>query len=473
MLFSSSIFLFLFLPPVLIIYYLLIKYRVAQNVFLLGASLFFYAWGEPKFVIVMIASIIINYVLGLFVDKYRENKFKSKLIIAITVVVNLSLMFIFKYLNFAIFNLNKAGLNIPQTNILLPIGISFFTFQALSYVIDVYRQDGKVQKNPLYVGLYIALFPQLIAGPIVRYETVADQILNRRESLEDFSKGCCRFLAGLTKKMLISNTMALLADTAFKMNSSSLTVTFAWLGAIAYTLQIYYDFSGYSDMAIGLGQMFGFKFLENFNYPYIAKSVSDFWRRWHISLSTWFRDYVYFPLGGSRVKSKFRLIFNLFIVWGLTGIWHGASWNFIAWGLFYFAILVIEKLTGFIDKIPKMFSFLTHIYALLAVIIGWVLFRAANLSAAIDYLKTMFGIDATAFTSDTTILYLKENMFYLLSGIIFAIPTTRIFMKYTSKKPILNKTVGYLYPVVYIILFIICTSYIVKGTYNPFIYFNF
>lgn len=474
MLFSSSVFLYLFLPVVLIVYYLVVrKSRKLQNIWLLLVSLFFYAWGEPKFVFVMIASILINYALGLLVHKYRHHKTNARLILTLASMANLSLLFVFKYLNFTLANMNKLGLHLPVTNILLPIGISFFTFQAVSYVIDVYREKGVVQKNPLYVGLYISLFPQLIAGPIVRYETVADQIMNRKETLEDFSKGTCRFIAGLTKKILLSNTMALLADTAFNMNSNYLTVTFSWLGAIAYTLQIYFDFSGYSDMAIGLGQMFGFHFLENFNYPYIANSVSDFWRRWHISLSTWFRDYVYFPLGGSRVKSKARLVFNLFVVWCLTGIWHGANWTFIAWGLFYFFILTIEKLTGFIDKIPKMFSWLTHIYTLLLVIIGWVLFRATNISSALQYLKTMFGVGDAKFTSDVSTLYFKENIFFLLLGIIFALPVTKLFNKCIEKKPLLNKTVGILYPLVFMVLFIICTSYIVKGAYNPFIYFNF
>lgn len=309
MIFSSTIFVFLFLPMVLIFYYGIFRNsRKLKNIFLLLASLFFYAWGEPTFVLVMIMSIICNYYFGLKVDKYKNDKKKAKSIIVIMLIFNLTIMFIFKYLMFTLTNIKYVtGLNFNIPNIALPIGISFFTFQAISYVIDVYRGNGKVQKNPLYVGLYISFFPQLIAGPIVRYETIAEQIENRHENFEDFSKGSCRFIIGLGKKMLLANTLALVADYAFSIKSGELSVVMAWLGALAYTFQIFFDFSGYSDMAIGLGLMFGFKFLENFNYPYISKSISEFWRRWHISLGTWFRDYVYFPLGGSRSKFKEKI----------------------------------------------------------------------------------------------------------------------------------------------------------------------
>ena len=342
MLFSSPIFLFSFLPITLFVYYIfLIKTKRVKNYFLLLMSLIFYAWGEPKFIVMLIASIVINWFFGILIDKNRENKKKSKLIIALMLLANLSILIVFKYLGFLVTNINVIfNQNLVVPNIALPIGISFFTFQAISYVIDVYRKNGTVQKNILNVGLYLAFFPQLIAGPIVRYETVAEQINYRKENFDDFSKGVYRFIFGLSKKVLISNQMAIIADVAFDNSPSS--VLFAWLGAIAYALQIYFDFSGYSDMAIGLGAMFCFKFDENFNYPYIAKSITDFWHRWHISLSTWFRDYVYIPLGGSRCKRS-KAFLNIFIVWLLTGIWHGASWNFILWGLYFFAFLIIEK----------------------------------------------------------------------------------------------------------------------------------
>lgn len=331
MLFSSVVFIYLFLPIVLFGYYIVFKKsRKLQNIFLLISSLFFYAWGEAVFVIVMISSIMINWLLGYLVNKYKSDNKKCRLIIAVTVVLNLSVMFIFKYLMFTVQSINSAfGSSFFVPNIILPIGISFFTFQAMSYVFDVHKGHGEAQRNPINVGLYVAFFPQLIAGPIVRYETIAQQINDRKETLDDFSKGFCRFVVGFSKKVLLANTMALIADTAFDMPSNELTVAMSWLGAFAYAFQIFFDFSGYSDMAIGLGHMFGFSFLENFNYPYISKSISEFWRRWHISLGTWFRDYVYFPLGGSRTKTKSRLIFNLFVVWFLTGVWHGANWTFI------------------------------------------------------------------------------------------------------------------------------------------------
>ncbi|MDD3926872.1 MAG: MBOAT family protein, partial [bacterium] len=347
MLFSSSVFIFLFLPVTILVYYALIKNRPLQNILLLIVSLLFYAWGEPWFVFVMIGSIISNWFFGLLIDKHRDSPAKVKFLLVAMLAFNLSVMFIFKYLVFALVNINgllKTHITVPD--ITLPIGISFFTFQAMSYVLDVYRKKGDVQINPLNVGLYISFFPQLIAGPIVRYQTIAEMINGRKENFDDFSQGVCRFIVGLAKKILLANTLALVADKAFSLPAGELSVTFAWLGAIAYAFQIFFDFSGYSDMAIGLGKMFGFHFDENFNYPYISKSVSEFWRRWHISLGTWFRDYVYFPLGGSRVTSRGRLVLNLFIVWLLTGIWHGANWTLIIWGLYYFVFITTEKLTG-------------------------------------------------------------------------------------------------------------------------------
>lgn len=385
MLFSSEIFLFVFLPCTLFVYYVLLhKSRQLQNIFLALISLFFYAWGEPYFVLIMLGSILCNWWFAIMVDRHRDDATYVRLIITGMLVVNLGIMFVFKYLMFTLENVNillGSGISVPT--IALPIGLSFFTFQAISYVIDVYRQNGEVQKNPMNVALYISFFPQLIAGPIVRYQTVAEQIKNRKETVADFSEGCTRFILGLSKKVLLSNNFALIADAAF--TEGELTLHFAWVGAIAYTLQIYYDFSGYSDMAIGLGKMFGFHFLENFDYPYVSKSISEFWRRWHISLGSWFRDYVYFPLGGSRVKSKTRLVFNLFVVWFLTGIWHGANWTFIVWGLMYFILIALEKLTRF----EKKLGVLGHVYSMFFVVIGWVIFRAENIGQAVQYIATM------------------------------------------------------------------------------------
>jgi alginate O-acetyltransferase complex protein AlgI len=348
-------------------------------------------------------------------------------------------------------------------DIALPIGISFFMFQALSYVIDVYREKGEVQKNILNVALYISFFPQLIAGPIVRYETIADQIKNRKETLDDFIDGVCRFIIGLGKKVLIANTLALVADSAFA--QPNISVAFAWVGALAYTFQIFYDFAGYSDMALGLGKMFGFHFLENFNYPYISKSISEFWRRWHISLGSWFRDYVYFPLGGSRVDSKARLVFNLFAVRFLTGVWHGANWTFILWGLMYFVLIALEKLTGF-DKKLKFFG---HIYTLFFVIIGWVLFRASDITHAIEYLRAMFGLAGNALYNGISVFELTDNKFFFIAGLLFSFPIAPWLKKKLGNSIISN----IIYPILMTAVFIISVSYIVKGSYNPFIYFNF
>ncbi len=469
MLFSGSIFLFLFLPVVLVIYFLILKKRRSRNLFLLVASLGFYAWGEPVFVLVMILSIIGNWFFGLSVDKHRHNKVKSKIIIISMLLVNFSIMFIFKYLMFFLKNLNHImKTTIPVPNILLPIGISFFTFQAVSYVLDVYRKDAEVQHNLLDVAFYISFFPQLIAGPIVRYKTVSEQINYRNENFEDFSEGVQRFIIGLSKKVLIANNMAIIADRSFAMPTGELSVGFAWLGVLAYSFQIFFDFAGYSDMAIGLGRMFGFHFLENFNFPYISRSVSEFWRRWHISLGTWFRDYVYFPMGGSKVDTKLKLVFNLFVVWSLTGLWHGASWTFVLWGLFYFILLSIEKLTDFDKRINGKNCF-TRVYVLLVVIAGWVLFRADSITGALDYLKVMFGFTGSGLLDDFAVGYLRENIYLYIFAIIFSMPVS----KWVTNKLKISKVQKILYPVIHIALFILSMSYIIKGSYNPFIYFNF
>lgn len=470
MLFASTVFIFLFLPSVLFLYYVILKkFRTAQNILLLVASLLFYAWGEPKYVLIMMLSIMMNYAFGLLVDKYRNNKTKSRLIIAATVVFNLAILYIFKYLMFTVENINSiAGLHLSVPNIVLPIGISFFTFQAMSYVIDVYREKGEAQKNPLNVGLYISFFPQLIAGPIVRYETVAYQIKHRKETFDKFSEGVCRFIMGLAKKVLLANTMGVIADYSFDMPHSELTVVMSWVGALAYTFQIFFDFSGYSDMAIGLGKMFGFDFLENFDYPYISKSISEFWRRWHISLGTWFRDYVYFPLGGSRVKSKARLVFNLFVVWSLTGIWHGANWTFLCWGLMYFVLIAVEKLIGWEKKNPNKMRVLKHIYTLFFVVMGWVLFRAESLTDAFSYMGTMFG--GGELINDSTIYYALNYIVYFVFAILISTP---IFKKISEKVNGNNPVIAVVTAIGLFVLLIISVSYIVKGAYNPFIYFNF
>lgn len=475
MLFSSNIFLVIFLPIVLFGYFVLFrKSRKLQNVFLLLASLVFYAWGEPRFVFVMIASIIFNWLMGFLVDKFRERKSAAKAIIAVDVMFNLGLLFVFKYLMFTMENINSVfGLEMRIPEIALPIGISFFTFQAMSYVIDVYRKNGEMQKNLLNVGLYISLFPQLIAGPIVRYQTVADEIMNRRETLEDFTEGVKRFIVGFLKKVLLANTMAIIADGIFD-SVEPVSTASAWLGLIAYTFQIYYDFSGYSDMGIGLGRMFGFHFLENFNYPYISLSISEFWRRWHISLGSWFRDYVYFPLGGSRVSQKSRLVFNLFAVWFLTGVWHGANWTFIIWGLMYFVLIASEKLLGMEKKLSsKKFIPLKYIYTMFFVCIGWMIFRASDITAAGEYFKALFGIGVSAI-DDTFRYYVSNYAVLTIAAAIFSVP---IAPKLREKVSALSKGPKAVCDVFYVIgvmtMFVVAFSFIVKGSYNPFIYFNF
>lgn len=474
MLFSSIVFIGCFLPAVLFIYYIALKgRRLAQNYFLLFASLAFYSWGEPLFVFVMIASFVGNWGFGILVGRYRENRQLARGMVVAMLVFNLSIIFVFKYLMFTIENINLlTGMGLTVPRIMLPIGISFFTFQAISYVIDIYRQKGAVQKNLLNVGLYIAFFPQLVAGPIIRYETIADQIMGRRETFDDFAQGVCRFVAGLGKKVLLANSFAVIADKSFAVSQTGeLSIAFAWLGAIAYTLQIYFDFSGYSDMAIGLGRMFGFRFPENFNYPYISRSASEFWRRWHISLGSWFRDYIYFPLGGSRVRSKFRLVFNLFVVWFLTGLWHGANWTFICWGMLYFVFISLEKVLRFEElAIPPVAK---HIYIMLLAIVGWVLFRAATLADAGAYLQVMFGFSGNPWLDANAIVYFQENVVYLFFGILFSMPIAKVAAR---KADGLRKAVGavnVLYVSAFICVLLVALSYLVKGTYNPFIYFNF
>ena len=486
MLFSSTEFLYAFLPLTLLLYYIFSFSRHLKNIILLAASLWFYAWGEPRFVLIMIASIVCNYLVGLGIGwaKTKSNKAAEKAALVVGIVCNLGLLFVFKYLTFVLGNIN-AILPLPFAvpEIALPIGISFFTFQSMSYIIDVYRDHAAVQKNPLDLALYVALFPQLIAGPIVRYETVAAQIRSRIESWSMFSDGICRFLFGLFKKVLISNQMGLVADKAFAMNTDgTLGTAMAWLGAFSYALQIYYDFSGYSDMAIGLGKCFGFSFEENFNYPYISCSVTEFWRRWHISLGTWFRDYVYIPLGGSYVNSRARLIFNLAIVWILTGVWHGAAWNFLLWGVWFFVLLTAEKLfftnrLKTADSRPFYKRIPAWLYAMTAVLFGWVLFRAETLPLVWSYFKVMFGGGVPGDT--TALLFVTQKAFFYLAAILFAAPLLPYLrrslnaMRENRTSSIIPILCDILYPVLMLSLFLICTAYLLKSTYNPFIYFNF
>ena len=482
MVFSSSLFVFLFLPCVLFFYYIVFKNRLARNILLLIMSLLFYAWGERIFVLILCVSILGNYFFALGVDAYRQNKNTAKLLIVFMIIFNIGILYIFKYLGFTARTITfLTGQELTVPSIALPIGISFFTFQAISYVIDVYRGTVPVQKNLFLVALYISFFPQLVAGPIIRYNTIADQLEERKENFQDFSYGCTRFVIGLCKKLLIANQLALLADDAFSMNAGGgeLPVSLAWLGALAYTFQIYFDFSGYSDMAIGLGRMFGFKYLENFNYPYIAKTITEFWRRWHISLGMWFRDYVYFPLGGSRDQSTLRLVRNLFIVWLLTGIWHGASVSFIAWGLLYFCFLTAEKLIAKRNQSPSIVTYADqqslpvkaalHIYTLIVVVLGWVLFRAPEMQYAWDYLKSMFGLAGNALINDLAVFQFNEYIVLLVIATVFCTPVIKNLFEKTSR----NLSGQIIFASLISILFVFAVTYMVKETYNPFIYFNF
>lgn len=482
MLFSSIVFLFYFLPIVLIVYFLLSFSRFLQNSWLLIVSLIFYAWGEPKNIVIMIGSILFNSVFGLLIEKNRKRKDICKLFLIIAIVLNVSILFVYKYLNFFIENINiSQGKEIlPILNLSLPIGISFFTFQALSYVIDVYKGKTKAEKNIFKVGLYISFFPQLIAGPIVQYNDIAEQLGNRKVTFRKLSIGCCRFVAGLAKKIILANSMAGLAENIFSWSSIGthsyvVPSSLAWIGAIAYAFQIYFDFSAYSDMAIGLGLMFGFKFKENFNFPYVSKSISEFWRRWHISLTDWFKEYVYFPLGGSRVKNKDHLARNLLIVWVLTGLWHGAEWTFLVWGVWNFVFILFEKFTKFHLKLEKIPIF-SHLYVVFVFVIGWVIFRANDLYQAGLMIMNMFMLNKNGFYSNMVPIILKEYAFIFLMCFVFATPITRKTNEYLMYKKIDGKnSVVYtvFYPVVMMMLFAISVSYLATGSYNPFIYFNF
>lgn len=480
MLFTSTVFLFFFFPAVFIGYYLLSFSRQAQNIWLFLVSIFFYAWGEPVYVMLMLGSIIINWGAGLLINLFSSSQRKRKTVLVLACIINLGVLFLFKYTGFIVHNISSmTGYELlPDMNLALPIGISFFTFQALSYVIDVYRKETEVEKNPFYVGLYVSFFPQLIAGPIVRYNSIAEQIRKRKSSWRKISVGSGRFVTGLAKKILLANNFAILADQIFNWSEMgaenfNVPVVMAWMGIIAYTLQIYFDFSGYSDMAIGLGLIFGFKFEENFNYPYSAVSVVDFWRRWHISLTGWFREYVYFPLGGSRVENKDKMIRNLFLVWLLTGLWHGAEWTFIFWGLWHFIFQAAERFLGYTKDNPH--KGWMRIYTMGVVLLGWVLFRARDLYQAGTYFLNMFGLSGNSLWNGMTGFLLRDYAVFFLFGGLFCTPIARRCNVLLAEKQMgkLGKCMNILYPAVMLGLFMLCTTYLVRGGYNPFIYFNF
>ena len=461
MLFSSIPFLYYFLPAVLILYFLA-PFQL-KNAVLLVFSLVFYAWGEPKYVFLMIATILLFYICGLLIHKSAQKKWK-KFWLTVSVVIGLTFLGIFKYADFFIESFNAAtGISLPLLRLALPIGISFYTFQSMSYTIDLYRGEVPVQKNPISFGAYVTLFPQLIAGPIVRYIDVARELEHRTHSWDQVALGLRRFLIGLGKKIIIADNFALLMQLFRESDAQS--VLFYWMYAIAFAFNIYFDFSGYSDMAIGLGKVFGFNFIENFNYPYISKSVGEFWRRWHMSLGTWFRDYVYIPLGGNRVR-KGRWVFNTLVVWFLTGMWHGASWNFILWGLLYAAFLMIEKWVPALQKLPAV---LRRFYVLFVVLLGWILFNATDLHQAVTDLSCMFGFGGLPAISPETLYYLRSYGLLFLVGIIGSTPAVRDIANRIYK----TKVGAVLEPVFLILLLLICTGYLVDGSFSPFLYFRF
>lgn len=465
MVFSSVLFLFYFLPAALALYF--ITPKRFRNVTLFLVSLVFYAWGEPIYVLIMLFSTVFDFVNGFLIDRYRNHRVLPKLILILAIAGNLAILGFFKYADFIIGNLNSLlDLSIPLLSLPLPIGISFYTFQTMSYSIDVYRGEAPVQKNIFAFGAYVTLFPQLIAGPIVRYNTIAEQLTHREESYDKFASGISRFVVGLGKKVLFANNIGLLWDSIKVLPSGELSVMTAWLGMFAMALQLYFDFSGYSDMAIGLGRMLGFEFMENFRYPYLAKSISEFWRRWHISLGTWFKEYVYIPLGGNRAKLP-RVFFNLFVVWFLTGLWHGANWNFVLWGLYFFVFIALEKafLGKLLKKIPAFFQ---HFYTLLVVITGMTFYAIESMPDLIAYLKTLYGFGSGGF-ADSVFLYQLSSFFPVLTiMIIGCLPQPAQWMRRfaVGKRKVLI-------PILAMLVFFLCTAYLVDSTYNPFLYFRF
>lgn len=483
MVFSSIIFLFFFLPICLTIYF--ISPKPTQNFILLILSIIFYAWGEIEYTVIILISIMMNYAWGLLIANYKSRQVEG-LIVFLAVVSNLSLLIYFKYIAFFIQDIihpiskifNIEGVNVTSLDldsIHLPLGISFFTFQAISYVIDVHRESTPAQRNPIKLGLYIALFPQLIAGPIVRYHDIAAQLTYRKITSEKLSYGIQRFIIGLAKKAIIANSMGLVADEIFALNTNDLGTELAWLGIICYALQIFFDFSGYSDMAIGLGAIFGFTIPENFNYPYIATSIREFWRRWHITLSQWFRDYLYIPLGGSRVNPV-RTYINLYIVFFLTGLWHGASWNFVIWGLIHGTFMVFERL-GLEQWLKRQFLIFQHLYVLLVILIGWVFFRAETLPQALAFVERMFIYQASSDEYNIQLFLNPRETLVLFAGIIFSIPLIKIFdflqQKVSTDKTIISASTYSLRLIALVGLFSFSVMSLISGSYNPFIYFRF
>ena len=460
MLFSSIPFLYYFLPAVLLTYF--IAPKKFKNAVLLASSLIFYAWGEPKYVIIMLISVTAGYLSGLLIEKNRETKM-GRLILCLSILIPVSFLLYFKYADFFIENFNAAtGLSLPLLRVALPIGISFYTFQIVSYQVDVYR-GTKAQRNPIDLAAYIALFPQLIAGPIVRYVDIEKELKSRTHSIDKAASGIMKFTVGLGKKILVANTLGSLCS-AFS-ESAEPSVLFSWMNAAAVALQLYFDFSGYSDMAIGLGRVFGFNFLENFNYPFISKSATEFWRRWHMSLGSWFRDYVYIPLGGNRV-SKSRHLFNIFAVWLLTGFWHGADWNFIIWGLFFALFLIAEKL--YIGNFLKKHKIFSHIYVIFLVIVSFTIFNSNGASGIVTSLSQIFGLSGIPFVTAETLYYLKSYAVILLVAIIGSTP---LLKKLTEKLP--EKLLNILQPIYVLIIVALSTAYLVDGSFNPFLYFRF
>ncbi len=468
MVFSSLTFMFFFLTIVLITYFLVPM--KGKNIIILVSGLFFYAWGEPKYVLIMVFSAAIDYFAGRLMDKYDDNQKKRTIFLLVSVVMNLSLLGVFKYSSFIISNVNGiTGFNIPDPMLALPIGISFYTFQSMSYTIDLYMRNIKVQKNMLNFLSYVTLFPQIVAGPIVRYEDVANEIDSRTISMSKVSQGIGVFVKGLAKKTLIANNIGAVWATVKAMEYGGISTATAWIGIIAFTFQIYFDFSGYSDMACGLGKMLGFNFPQNFNYPYISKSISEFWRRWHITLGSWFRSYVYIPMGGNR-KGASRTVINLLVVWMLTGIWHGASWNFILWGLYFGVLIVLEKLFlgKLLEKIP---SFISWAYTFILVVIGWVFFDIDGLTPAFNYLKVMFGSSGTLIDDTAKYLFISNIFVFLICIIASSQIVKKIYEKACTSK--YSIAIQYAMPVVQLGLMIICTAFLVNATYNPFLYFRF
>ncbi len=466
MVFSSILFLFIYLPLALGIYYITpLKYR---NLFLLFVNLIFYGWGEPVYILIMILSVLLNYGFGILIGHYRSKDRLTRFLVFASVFCNLAILIFFKYYDFIITNLAliPGFPTLQPLGLALPIGISFYTFQTMSYTIDVYRQDSVAQKNLVAFGTYVTMFPQLIAGPIVKYKDVASQLGHRQYSKEQFTSGILCFVCGFGKKVLLANNIGLLWDAYAAMPASELSVLGAWLGALAFTFQIYFDFSGYSDMAIGLGRMLGFEFKINFDYPYIAKSITEFWRRWHISLSSWFREYVYIPLGGNRV-APWKIYRNIFIVWLLTGIWHGASWNFLCWGLYFAILLCLEK--AFLQKpLAKAPAFVGHLYAMVLVIFSWVIFAMTDMSQGMAYFKAMVGLGNIPFWDKTAFYYCRN---YLPSFLVMAVAATPFGKKLWQKQPETGKR--FLAPALTLLLLILATAYLVSASYNPFLYFRF